>query len=150
MAYWSKEPISTLSEAEELIRQDIDWAALESTRAWALALIDSNTYIGKISLFQISKQNRRGEIGYLLGRKYWGNGLMTEAMAAVLSYAFDDLKLHRIEVDTDPENLPSLALLEKFGFVREGLFRDRWWVHDAWHDSVMLALMESKFRKISR
>jgi ribosomal-protein-alanine N-acetyltransferase len=56
--------------------------------------------------------------------------------------------LHRIEADTDPENLPSLALLEKFGFEREGFFHERWHVHGKWHDSVMLGLMESRYRAV--
>jgi ribosomal-protein-alanine N-acetyltransferase len=38
-------------------------------------------------------------------------------------------------------------LLEKFGFAREGLFRDRWWVHGKWHDSIMLGLLEEDYRK---
>jgi ribosomal-protein-alanine N-acetyltransferase len=148
MEFWSNEPISTLAEAKLLIQEDVKWAASESTCNWAIALPDSNQYIGKISLFQISKQNRRAEVGYLLGRQHWGKGYMTEALTAVLPYAFDELKLHRIEVDTDPENAPSLALLNKFGFVREGLFKDRWFVHGIWHDSVMLALLEKDYRKI--
>lgn len=149
MEYWSAEPIKSLAEAEKLLRADIEWAALKTTRAWAIALPDSNRYAGKISLFQFDEQNRRAEIGYLLGRQYWGIGLMTEAMSAVLAYAFDEMCLHRIEVDTDPDNLPSLALLDRFGFTREGYFRDRWRVHGAWHDSVMLALLEDEYRKIS-
>lgn len=146
MEYWSKEPVSTLAEAQSLIDDDIKWAAPESTRNWAIARPDTDHYIGKISLFQISKQNRRGELGYLLSRKHWGKGYMSEALTAVLAMAFDVMKLHRIEVDTDPDNTPSLALLDKFGFVREGLFKDRWFVHGKWHDSVMLALLEKDYR----
>ena len=115
--------------------------------SWGIALPDSNLLIGKICLFQISEQNRRAEIGYLLNRRQWGKGYMTEAMVFVLAYAFEGLGLHRIEADTDPENLPSLALLEKFGFAREGLFHDRWYVHGKWHDSVMLGLLASTYRK---
>ena len=65
----------------------------------------------------------------------------------MLAHAFDEMKLHRLAADTDPDNLPSLALLETFGFSREGLFRDRWWVHGKWHDSVMLGLLEEDYRK---
>lgn len=145
MEYWSQEPVSTLAEAEVLIQEDIKWAALESTCNWGIALPDTNEYIGKISLFQISEQNRRAELGYLLGRKHWGKGYMTEALVAVLAQAFNVMQLHRIEVDTDPDNTPSLALLDKFGFVREGLFQDRWFVHGKWHDSVMLALLAENY-----
>jgi RimJ/RimL family protein N-acetyltransferase len=73
---------------------------------------------------------------------------MAETMAAVLAYAFDVLKLYRVEADSDPGNTASLALLEKFGFTREGLFRERWLMDEKWFDSVMLGLLEDDYRKL--
>ena len=70
-----------------------------------------------------------------------GTGSIKQAVEAVIEFAFNTLKLHRIEADTDTENAASLALLEKLGFKREGLFRERWLVYDKWDDSVMLALL---------
>jgi len=84
-------------------------------------------------------------VGYILNRKYWGKGLMTEALTCLLNHAFDTLDLHRLEADTDPDNSASLAVLEKLGFQREGYFRERWFVHGKWHDSVMLGLIRSEF-----
>jgi RimJ/RimL family protein N-acetyltransferase len=147
LQYWSKEPVSGLEEAESLIQQDIEWSASSNCICLGVALSDSNLLIGKITLFQLNEQNRRAEIGYILDRRQWGKGYMTEALAWLLDHAFDVLKLHRLEADTDPDNLPSLALLENFGFSREGLFRDRWWVHGKWHDSVMLGLLEEDYLK---
>jgi RimJ/RimL family protein N-acetyltransferase len=147
MEYWSKEPISSIKEAESLILQDIEWSESDKCICLGVALADSNLIIGKITLFQLDEQNRRAEIGYVLDWRHWDKGYMTEAMGWLLDYAFDELKLHRLEADTDPDNLPSLALLEKFGFAREGLFRDRWWVHGKWHDSVMLGLLDEDYRK---
>ena len=147
LQYWSNEPISNLTEAASLIQQDIEWSESDNCICLGVALSDSNLLIGKITLFQLNVQNRRAEIGYILDRRQWGKGYMTEAVGWLLDYAFDVLKLHRLEADTDPDNLPSLALLEKFGFSQEGLFRDRWWVHGKWHDSVMLGLVEKDYRK---
>ncbi len=149
MQYWSKEPISSMAEAESLIKQDIEWSELDNCICLGVALSDSNLVVGKITLFQLDKQNRRAEIGYVMDRRQWGKGYMTEAMEWLLDYAFEVLKLHRMEADTDPDNIPSLALLERFGFAREGLFRDRWRVHGKWHDSVMLGLLEEDYRKNS-
>jgi len=147
MLYWSKEPISSIEEAKALLQQDIEWSASDDCICLGVALADSNLIIGKITLFQLSKQNQRAEIGYVLDRRHWGKGYMTEALGWLLAHAFDEMKLHRLEADTDPDNLPSLALLEKFGFSQEGLFRDRWWVHGKWHASVMLGLLEEDYRK---
>ena len=147
LEYWSKEPISSIAAAESLIQQDIEWSASDNCICLGVALANSNLIIGKINLFQLSEQNRRAEIGYVLDRRHWDKGYMTEALGWLLAYAFDELKLHRLEADTDPDNLPSLALLKKFGFSHEGLFRDRWWVHGKWHDSVILGLLEEDYRK---
>jgi len=144
MRYWSREPVESLVEAESLLQQELDWFESGSNITWGIALAESNVAIGKVTLFQFSEQNSRAEIGYILGYPYWGKGYMSEALKRVIDYAFNELKLHRIEADTDPENHPSLALLEKFGFQREGLFRERWWLHDKWADSVMLALLNKK------
>jgi len=147
MRYWSKEPITSLDEADSLIEQELEWPAKEKCFNWAIALPDSNLLIGKICLFHLSERNRRAEIGYLLNRKLWGKGYMSEALACVLAYGFRELEFHRIEADTDPQNLASLALLEKFGFVREGFLKERWFVHGKWHDSVMLGLLASAFKQ---
>jgi ribosomal-protein-alanine N-acetyltransferase len=141
MHYWSREPIKSLAESEALLQQELDWFESDSNISWGIALAESNRIIGKITLFQFNEQNSRAEIGYMLGHEHWGKGYMYEAMKAVIDYAFNKLELHRIEADTDPENLASLAILEKFGFQREGYFQERWWVHGQWADSVMLALL---------
>ena len=69
---------------------------------------------------------------------------MYQAIGAVIDFAFNNLNLHRIEADVDTENAASIGLLEKHGFQREGLFRDRWRVYDEWQDSVMLALIRDE------
>jgi RimJ/RimL family protein N-acetyltransferase len=146
LKYWSGDVIETLQEAGDLVDQELQWAASGHCINWGIELRDGGPLIGKIVLFNFSDQNRRAEIGYILARRQWGRAYMTETLAEVLNYAFQELKLHRIEADTDPENLASLALLKRFGFSREGLFRDRWWVQGKWHDSVMLGLLASEFR----
>jgi RimJ/RimL family protein N-acetyltransferase len=67
---------------------------------------------------------------------------MRQALEAVIGFSFKTLKLHRIEADVDPLNEGSLGVLEKLGFEREGLFRERWFLYGEWADSVMLALIK--------
>lgn len=146
MVFWSGEHITTLAEAEQMLAEDFEWVRSGEALCWGIALPESNQFIGKISLYFFSKQNRRAETGYILNRKFWGRGLMSEALAAVLKYAFEELDMHRIEADVDPDHAASLALLKKFGFVHEGVLRDRWFVHGEWHDSVMLGLLADDFQ----
>ncbi len=141
MKYWSDPPISTLEEAVKVLREDLDADAKGDTMCWAVTRKGEDEMIGKCILFQHSQKNQRAEIGYLLHRKYWRQGVMYQALGAVIDFAFKRLNLHRIEADVDTENAASLGLLEKLGFEREGLFRERWLVYEEWQDSVMLALI---------
>ena len=145
MRYWSGHPIQSFSEAEEQTREEIKWTQTDTCLTWGMTLPDSDQLIGKFTLFQYSQQNQRAEVGYIMNRRYWGNGYMSETMTCCFNYAFETLQLHRLEADTDPENAGSLALLNKFGFQREGFFADRWNVAGEWKDSVMLGLLKPNY-----
>ena len=63
------------------------------------------------------------ELGYWLGRRFWGRGIVTEAVVAVTRWAFADLPLHRVFAVPFTHNAASARVLEKAGYVREGLMR---------------------------
>lgn len=102
--------------------------------------------VGTCTLAQIDRDNRRAELGFALARSFHGRGLMRRAVPLLLDFAFGRLGLHRIEADVDPRNLASLKLLEKLGFRREGVLRDRWLEADGFQDSVMLGLLRREWR----
>ena len=86
-------------------------------------------------MFVVHKKNLARHTRFSLGK------ILGLQNVAVIDFAFNTLNLHRIEADVDTENAGSLALLEKLGFQREGLFRERWFVYGKWQDSVMLGLI---------
>ena len=143
MKYWCDRPISDIEDALKALRRDLESDAQGNSMCWAVTLKGQDEMIGKCILFQFSRDNHRAEIGYILNRNYWRQGLMQQALEAVIDFAFNTLNLHRIEADVDTENAGSLGLLEKLGFQREGLFRERWFVYDEWQDSVMLGLIKN-------
>ena len=77
-------------------------------------------------------------LGYWIGKAYTGRGYMTEGLGLGLSYAFGELNLHRVEANVIPENLPSIALVQRLGFRKEGLstkylkIAGRWQDHEGW------------------
>lgn len=142
MKYWSDKPIKNLDAAVEVLNKDLESDAQGKSMCWAVTFPGKDKMIGKCILFQFDQTNHRAEIGYILNRDYWRQGLMQQSLEAVINFAFDTLKLHRIEADIDTENASSLGLLEKLGFKREGLFRERWFVYGEWQDSVMLGLLK--------
>ena len=92
--------------------------------------------------------HQRAEIGFALRQTHWSKGLGTEAVGAVIEFAFETLNLHRLEADADPRNERSLRLLERFGFEREGCLRERYYVNGERQDAVILGLLRSNWKPL--
>lgn len=97
---------------------------------------------GVIGLHHIDWSNRATSIGYWLGRKFEGKGLMTKACRAVVDYCFTELKLHRIEIRAATENHKSLAIPERLGFQKEGCLRSSEWLSDKYVDHYVFSLIQ--------
>jgi RimJ/RimL family protein N-acetyltransferase len=108
----------------------------------ALERIDDGAMIGVCTLFAFSEQCRRAEVGYGLAPHAWGRAYMDEALRALLGHGFGTLGLNRVEADIDPRNEASARSLERLGFRKEGLLRERWIVGDEVSDSALYGLLQ--------
>ena len=86
----------------------------------------NDTVIGTVMLFNFEVASGLAEIGYLLGRDYWGKGYAVEAMTAFIDFSFATLNLRRLEATVDTLNVASNTLLHRLGFTLEGVLRERW------------------------
>jgi RimJ/RimL family protein N-acetyltransferase len=121
--YHSMPTMASLAEAEgALARLAARFEAGEAIR-WAIQSHTERQLIGTIGLLHVVAEHYRGEIGYELGSRWWGQGLIPEAAAAVIDYAFSVLGLHRIEAGVLVDNQASVRVLEKLGFREEGTLR---------------------------
>jgi ribosomal-protein-alanine N-acetyltransferase len=103
---------------------------------------------GMINISQIFMGNFcSAYLGYDLGVQFTGQGLMTDAIKLMLRHAFEDLKLHRLEANVQPENLPSLAVLEKCGFSREGFSPKYLKVGGRWRDHERWAIIKDNWKQ---
>ncbi|MGG0334406.1 GNAT family N-acetyltransferase [Priestia aryabhattai] len=103
---------------------------------------ENNKLIGTISLFQVMRGSLQSAvIGYFLDHHHNGKGYATEAIKALVDYAFEELHLHRIEAGVMPRNLPSQRVLEKAGFHREGIARKNVNINGIWEDHQVLAIL---------
>ncbi|MDN3723866.1 GNAT family N-acetyltransferase [Aequorivita sp. SDUM287046] len=89
---------------------------------WGITTKASNILIGSICLWNYSEDRKKTEVGYDLDPEFQGKGIMSEALAAVLNFGFQNKKFETIEAYTDYRNLPSKNLLKRHGFIpREGI-----------------------------
>lgn len=131
MRFWSTSPHGTEAETAAFIASTI--AAVAAGEADDFAITLDGTVIGKAGLW------RGGEIGFLLGRAHWGQGLAAEALRAVIARAFA-CGVREITADVDPENAACLGLLTRFGFRETGRAQATFLIGETWVDSVYLAL----------
>lgn len=92
---------------------------------WAIVLKELDQPIGSISVVNSDPRVDMVEIGYCIGKTWWGRGIMPEALSAVMDYLFDEVGMQRIEAGHDPNNPASGAVLRKCGMHYEGTLRRR-------------------------
>ena len=145
MRYWSYPPLTKIEQAQEQLARTARDAHAGDAVPWAIVQAGDDTLIGTCTLFAIDARHRRAMIGYALAREQWGRGYAQEALRLMLDHAFGALGLHRIEADIDPRNAGSVRLVERLGFTREGLLRERYLVGDDVQDSAIYGLLAREF-----
>ncbi len=113
--------------------------------------IEDDAIVGSIDLSQIFRGGfKSAYVGYQMGAPFAGRGYMTEAIQLVLSYAFNDLKLHRIEANIQPHNTASIALVKRAGFTNEGYSRRYLKICGRWRDHERWAILAEDWRAMKR
>jgi ribosomal-protein-serine acetyltransferase len=132
-----------------------DRRSIENTRAFiernlkqfadgegfALGIWFDGEMAGQIEFNYLDWQNRKTEIGFWLGESFQGKGLVTKSCRVLIDYAFDQLKLNRVEMLCGAENIKSRKIAEKLGFREEGIMRQAVWLHDCFVDFVIYAML---------
>jgi [ribosomal protein S5]-alanine N-acetyltransferase len=140
---WPDDDLTRAAFRRRLRRQDEDVARDE---AYSFLIFDSasDELLGGITLGGIRRGvAQSGTLGYWMGAPHAGGGRMTRAVAATVDFAFSRLRLHRVEAACIPENAPSIALLQRNGFQREGYARGFLKINGAWRDHVLFGLVET-------
>ncbi|WP_162054378.1 GNAT family N-acetyltransferase [Pontibacter pamirensis] len=105
--------------------------------------------IGRCDFHTWIRAHRRAEIGYTItSDEHKNKGLMTEALRAVLSFGFEKMDLYRVEALVSPHNIPSLQLLKRYGFKKEGHLRNHYMVNGELQDSLMFSLLLPEFEEL--
>jgi len=121
---------------------------LENDHSFLFAIIlnTSNCHIGNIKIGPINKHHNHADISYFIGeKKLWGKGLMTEAVSLACKYAFEVLKLHKLEAGVYCSAVGSWKALEKNGFKREGVFREHSMYNNKYIDVYRYGLLKIEY-----
>ena len=109
--------------------------------------IDDDAILGAIEISQVVRGAfRSAYLGYQVGAPYARQGYMTEALGLALAYAFGPVGLHRVEANIQPANVPSIALVRRLGFTREGYSRRYLKICGRWRDHERWALLVEDWR----
>ena len=131
----------TREDALEFVNRQIrtDW----STDA-EFAIEYGSRVIGGLSL-HANPEHEIAELGYLLGRRWWGQGLATEAARAVVDWGFRRFRLHKVYARAHVDNRRSWRVMEKLGMTREGVLRGHWKMRDEHVDLVYYAVFRDEW-----
>lgn len=147
------EPRWTSDESERSSWRDrLRQYALDRRRGTGLSFLifeqPDQKLAGGISIGNIRRGvAQSGHIGYWMGEKYAGRGLMGEALCLILEHGFGSLGLHRLEAACIPNNQRSIRVLEKAGFSSEGMCRSYLRINGEWQDHVLFSLIDEDYRK---
>src|SRR5262249_53665307 len=144
---YNSEPLKSLEEAALFIEQRRREYAEHRSMEWAVLERQSGRVIGLCGFGSWSERSGWVVIGYDLQRDRWGPGLANESARRIIAFAFEEMFAHRIEASTISDNIRSVRLLERLGFRREGVRRERSLEDDGrHHDSVLYGLLRDEFR----
>jgi ribosomal-protein-alanine N-acetyltransferase len=142
-------PMTDLSEAETKVRARTRIFEQGQGIRWAITLRDGDgTAIGSCGYYLLNREWHSCEIGYELHPDYWRQGLMTEALAAIIDFAYSDrffFPLNRIQALTHTFSQPSMDLLAKLGFQPEGIRREYGYWLDQYHDLCAFSLLRREW-----
>jgi ribosomal-protein-alanine N-acetyltransferase len=114
--YLDRQISNTIDDARNFINKVNENINKSDSLYWAITLSDKNILVGTICLFGFSDENYKCEIGYELLTNFQGQGIMKEAVEKVIDYAFNTIKVKKIEAFLHRDNQSSIKLLEKFLF----------------------------------
>ena len=144
LKYHDLEAFTNIEQAKELIKRFYEKFHSQEMIRWGIAKKENNIIIGTCGFHNWVQKSFQAEIGYELTQAYWQKGIMTEALTAIINFGFEKMELNRIAATVMLENNASMKLLEKLGFVEEGVLREYGFWKSEFHDLKMFALLKKE------
>jgi ribosomal-protein-alanine N-acetyltransferase len=138
---WPPDALSREAFRRRLRRYGIDWRE-DTGYSFFIFRLGDNALLGGATLGNVRRGvAQSGTLGYWIGRPYSRQGYMSDAIKAVIAFAFETLQLHRLEAACLPANKASQGVLRKVGFQQEGYARRYLCINGEWCDHLLFALL---------
>ena len=142
------EPHTSIHQTRGYLRYIIRQYRTGAPSTFVIELNADHRVIGTIGLMWVQKDNSAAEVGYSLSRTYWNQGLMTEALGALLRFCFETLRLNRVEAQHETDNPASGAVMRHAGMRREGLLRQRIYNKGRFVDVELYAILRADYEEL--
>ncbi|UOQ84676.1 GNAT family N-acetyltransferase [Gracilibacillus salinarum] len=147
MKYYGLEPFKSIDDAlDELAWYQSIFEENKGIR-WGITIKEQGRVIGSCGFLNFVSEHRRSEIGFELSKEYWGYGIASEALGAIITYGFEQWNLQRIQALIEPPNSSSKKLVESKGFIQEGLLRNYEFTCGKFDDLLMYSLLKQDYEK---
>jgi RimJ/RimL family protein N-acetyltransferase len=128
-----------------------EWVTVHKNRndeiLWTIADAQNDECVGHVGLYQIDGRLRKGQFAIMIGdRELWGKGLGTRVTEAVVSWAFEQLNLHKVTLQVLRNNERAIRIYELLGFQTEGILRDEQFREGKFIDLILMAVFEDQWR----
>jgi len=140
------QPIKTIEQADEWLRWMGGFFAARDGLRWGVVLKADGSFIGSGGLHNWNKEANYAELGFDIAAEQWRQGYATEVASALIEFGWNQLNLNRIEADILQGNLGSGLVLEKLGFRKEGVLRQRVRKGGKYYDIYLYGLLRSDYR----
>lgn len=144
--YYNLPPFTNTEKAAELLRYFTKQFEEKEGIRWGIFLKKDNSFIGTIGI-NAFHDGHRCTISFDLIPNYWHKGYMAEALEIIALYIFASLEVNRIEAEVMLDNEASCKLLEKTGFVKEGVLHEWMYFNGQFHDMYMYSMLKRNFTK---
>jgi ribosomal-protein-alanine N-acetyltransferase len=150
MQWYGVDPMTRRSQADHLAELFANWFTAGTGFRWGLERKADRRLIGTCGLFRWNRSWHNCVVGYEIARDCHAQGYMREALTAILNFGFDEMKLHRVQAETHPDNTASIGLAMRLGFRFEGIHREQAFWSGRYHDLNCYSLLEQDWRSLSQ
>ncbi|HET9223072.1 MAG TPA: GNAT family protein [Roseiflexaceae bacterium] len=143
--YMSWEPHQSIQETYDYLERVMRRYQEHNPGPWAIVHKRDAKMIGTCSYSSWEREDYRAEVGYVLNRRYWGQGYMAEAVRAIVDFGFSRLGMNRIQARCDVPNIGSARVMEKVGMSFEGVLRQQLFEKGTFRDIKIYSILRSEW-----